>query len=159
MEVLHIAINSYFAYVLYTSDIPEIKTEWHTEGVVMAFIIVGFLLSVMEVMNLYRELYGKHKRSLIDLMNLMTSWLDDVPQIVIAAYVAFKMKRTLSWIQYAKAGFAMFETILQAVGFTAYIYLIRKEQKYFMYTCILEALSVFVIMSAAIMICLQLSIG
>ena len=91
------------------------------------FAALEFPILVLELFNLYKEMYKKKSFVFIHTASVVSTWIEDVPQISIALYVAFRLEDRLTWVQYAKAGYAIFEAVARMVGFMVYVY-IRDDQ-------------------------------
>ncbi|XP_062589530.1 uncharacterized protein LOC134251173 [Saccostrea cucullata] len=137
-----------------------IKNHAYLHWVIFGVAILGTLTFVFEVINLAVELFRKEKKSCLmaDTVSMLSTWVEDVPQIAVALAIAANSKSVVHWIQYVKAGWAVLEVAVRALGQCIYCCRIsdrpHRSTDFFVSLCKFLAQIVVLGCSVGILLCL-----
>ena len=90
---------------------PEDALKWS----LLAFSIVGSLTFTFEVVNLWWEIFRNNPWIDSDLMSAITTWIEDVPQIIISVLIAACREEAISYFQLVKASVVIAGAIIRIV--------------------------------------------
>lgn len=87
---------------------------------ILVFAIVGILILVLIflasiakfLVNREGTLFHEKAADILIILSAVGTWIEDLPQILLALIVAFKAKDPFTFIQYAKAWFAICKSVL-----------------------------------------------
>ena len=88
---------------------PEDVLIW----LLLAFSIVGSLTFSFEVVNLWWEIFRNNPWIDSDLMSAITTWIEDVPQIVISVMIVACREEAISYFQLVKASVVIVGAIIR----------------------------------------------
>ena len=81
---------------------------------VLIVAILGTLNFAFASVCLVYSVKTRKRHRLEDFLDCITTWFEDVPQMVIAVIVAIDVREPITnWVQYTKAGLAIFEAVLR----------------------------------------------
>ena len=153
LELVDLFNDAYFVQKLFSTEEKVIKDNLVLRYSALVFVPVAFVLFVLESINIYMEVFKKHKWANADITSTLTTWLEDVPQIVIAAYVALKVDQPICWIQFAKAGYAILEASVRLIGLIIYACMKHRDHH-----CRTLCVSVFKIAGCLLIFCCSVAI-
>lgn len=129
LELLDLVFDWVFYYEISKTD--EVNYEVRTS--IIAFAVVGsvlFLLIVADKINLFCCMYGEEEENACSIgLSILSTVIEDLPQIVLAIIVALTTKELVSPVQIAKAGYAILEPFIQIVMNAVEICKMRKKYK------------------------------
>ena len=113
LEVSDLVFDWDFYIELSNSDrYKEAPERW----AVLAFALWGTVNFFLALTCLVRSVRTGKRRKWEDAVDLSTTWLEDVPQMILAAKVAVEVGEPITnWVQYTKAGLAIGEALLRCV--------------------------------------------
>lgn len=130
LELTDLGLDWEFYYeISKTDDVTyDVKTS------ILAFAVVGsvlFLLIVANKIDLFCcNRYDDEEENACSLgLSLISTVIEDLPQIALATYVAFTTKELVSLVQVVKAGYAIAEPFFQIVMNAVEIHKMRKKYK------------------------------
>ena len=86
----------------------EIETELKTA--ILVFAIVGTITFVLGLFSLYYDATKDNEHlTFCTIVSVISTWIEDVPQIIFAVIFAVSSSEVISNVQYVKAGYAIFE--------------------------------------------------
>ena len=88
---------------------PEDVLVW----LLLAFSIVGSLTFTFEVVNLWFEIFRNNPWIDSDLMSAITTWIEDVPQIVINVMIVACREEAISYFQLVKASIVIVGALIR----------------------------------------------
>jgi len=69
----------------------------------LAFSVIGTLISLFEMTNLWRDIFRRNPWCDIDLVKVIVIWIEDVPLLIINVLIAACREEAISYFQLAKA--------------------------------------------------------
>lgn len=131
LELIDLVLDWEFYYEISKTD--EVNYEVQTS--ILAFAVVGsflFLLIVANKINLFccNEYGDDEEEDACSIgLSLLSTIIEDIPQIVLAIIVALTTKELVSPVQIAKAAYAILEPFIQIVMNAVEIHDINKQHK------------------------------
>ncbi|KAK3104642.1 hypothetical protein FSP39_006963 [Pinctada imbricata] len=123
LEVPDLFLDWDFYIEVMNSDQPEIKNATEAQISILAFSVVGSVTFTIETMNLILVMCCDGCTYFLPgFFSLLSTLVEDIPQIALALYIAIIEETTITWVQYGKAGFAVFEAIIRTLILSYYIH-------------------------------------
>ena len=115
-EIVDLVLDwDFYAEVVATKQ-DSIQTAKDLHTAILAFAIFGTVTCVISiVIKIYGVWRGKEDSLVLYLLSLISTWLEDFPQIILAIIVAVKTSELISNVQVIKAGYAIAETVIQII--------------------------------------------
>ena len=86
----------------------EIETE--LKPAILVFAIFGSITFVLGLVSLYYDATKNYKHlTFCTIMSVISTWIEDFPQIILAVIFAVSSSEVISNVQYVKAGYAIVE--------------------------------------------------
>lgn len=130
MEMIDLVFDWMFYYEISKTD----KVNYEVRFCIIAFAVVGsvlFLFIVANKINLFCCMFGDEEENACSIgLSILSSVIEDLPQIVLAIIVALTTKKLVSPVQMAKAGYAILEPFIQIVMNGVKICKMRKKYKH-----------------------------
>ena len=105
--------NFYFEVNSIEQDIPH-KTE--LRYAILAVGVVGVITFFLGIFSLHYDARKDYKHlTFSTALSMISTWLEDVPQIVLAVIVAVSSSELISKWQYVKAGYAIVEALVHII--------------------------------------------
>jgi len=79
----------------------------------LAFSVIGTLVSLFEMANLWRHIFRKNPWCDIDRVKVFVIWIEDVPQLIINVLIAACREEAISYVQLAKACIPIVATLIR----------------------------------------------
>ena len=121
LEIPDLVLDVDFCVQIYKTEQPQIKNNSSLWVASVFFCSIGFVTFAVELINLLCNCCRRDKYFLPGIFSLASTLAEDVPQIVIAMYVAFVEEKRITNVQYGKAGFAIFEALVRNIILILYI--------------------------------------
>ena len=103
-------------YVEVNSTEQEIQHKTELKHAILVFAIFGSITFVLGLISLYYDGTDNYEHLIYSTaMSLISTWLEDVPQIVIAVIIAVWSSELISKVQIVKAGYAIFEALVHII--------------------------------------------
>jgi hypothetical protein len=130
--------NFYFEVDAIKQDIPH-KTE--LRYAILAFAVVGVITFIFGLFSLHYDARKDYKHlTFSTALSMISTWLEDVPQIVLAVIVAVSSSELISKVQYAKAGYAIVEALVHII---ISVWQLRfRDNSYSEKTCCLKSMTI-----------------
>lgn len=131
LELIDLVLDWEFYYEISKSD----EVNYEVQSFIFAFAFVGsflFLLIVANKVELFccNENGDEEEENACSVgLSLLSTIIEDIPQIVLATVVALTTKELVSPVQIAKAGYAILEPFIQVVMNAVEIKEINKHYK------------------------------
>ena len=94
-------------------DIPH-KTE--LKYAILAVAIIGCITFLLGLVSLYYDATKDYKHlTFTTSVSMISTWIEDVPQIVLAVIIAVSSSELISKVQIAKAGYAIGEALVHII--------------------------------------------
>ena len=109
MEAIDLGLDwNFHAEINSTEQKIQHKTE--LRYAILGFAIFGSITFVLGLVSLFYEITKNCKHLVFcTVMSMISTWIEDFPQIVLAVIFAVWSSEVISNVQYAKAGYAIFE--------------------------------------------------
>lgn len=109
-----------FYIVILNTTQEGFNNAYNLKTAILVFAIVGiivlvliFLASIAKfLVNREGTLFHEKAAEILIILTAVGTWIEDLPQILLALIVGLKAKEPFTFIQYAKAWFALFEAVL-----------------------------------------------
>lgn len=103
-------------YVEVNSTEQEIQHKTQLKHAILVFAIFGSITFVLGLVSLYCDGTDNYEHLIYStVMSLISTWLEDVPQIVLAVIIALWSSELISKVQIVKAGYAIFEALVHII--------------------------------------------
>ena len=110
----------FYTQVKDSNEVYIIKHDY-LQWIILAVASLGSLTFVFEMINLAKEMFSTmESRVLPDTVSMVSTWVEDVPQIAVALTIALNTQEVVHWIQYVKAVWAVVEVAVRALGQCVY---------------------------------------
>ena len=137
----------------------EIETE--LKHAILVFAIFGSITFVLGLVSLYYDATNNYEHlTFCTIMSVISTWIEDFPQIILAVIFAVSSSEVISNVQYAKAGYAIIEA---SVHFILSFWQLRfrgetyaKKPRYLTCLIIFDVIGGFVILTCSIFLLLEL---
>lgn len=113
MELVDLVLDWYFFAQINKTEQEPIRSENALQYSILSFSIVGTFTFILQLLALYVD--GKKDYSQMTYstaMSVISTLFEDLPQIMLAAWVAAVSSEVISNIQYAKAIYAIVEALI-----------------------------------------------
>ena len=127
LEIPDLVLDIDFCVEIFKTTQPQIKDS-NLRWAILLFCIFGFLFFIAEMYFLVRNLRKEVKYFLPGIFSLLGTILEDIPQIILALYVAIIEDKKVADVQYWKAAFAIVEASVRNIILVVYI--CRKYNSY-----------------------------
>jgi len=109
MEAIDLGLDwNFHAEINSTEQKIQHKTE--LRDAIFVFAIFGSITFFLGLVSLFYDATKNYKHlTFCTVMSVISTWIEDIPQIVLAVIVAVSSSEVVSNVQYAKAGYAIFE--------------------------------------------------
>ncbi|CAG2250520.1 unnamed protein product [Mytilus edulis] len=116
MELIDLILDWDFFVEVYKTDQQAIQSETALKYVILSFAIVGSITFILQVVAMSYD-YRKDNLHLtyITTVTFISTWIEDVPQIIMAVWVSVISSDIISNVQYAKAIYAIVEASLHII--------------------------------------------
>lgn len=131
MELIDLGFDLDFVIEVYNTDQEPIRSEHELKKAILAFLILGFFTCIGQITSVFldaRKDYSNLTFSII--MSFISTWIEDISQIILAVWVAAISSEIVSKIQYWKAGYAIFEALIHFGGVTWQLCFKNEENGY-----------------------------
>lgn len=130
LELIDLVLDWEFYYEVSKS----VEVNYEVQASILAFAVVGSLLFVLTVANKIKlfccNKYGDEEENACSVgLSILSTVIEDFPQIALATYVAFTTKELVSLVQIAKAVYAILEPFIQILMNAVKINKMRKKYK------------------------------
>lgn len=131
LELIDLVLDWEFYYEISKTD----EVNYEVQISILAFAIIGSVLFVLTVANKIKlfccNKYAdeEEENACSDGLSILSTVIEDFPQIALATYVAFKTKELVSLVQVVKAGYAILEPLIQIIINAVEIHKMRKKYK------------------------------
>ena len=103
-------------YVEVNSTEQEIQHKTELRSAILAFAVVGSITFLFGLISLRYDATKNYKHlTFSTALSMISTWLEDVPQIVLAVLVAVWSSELISKVQIAKAGIAIGEALVHII--------------------------------------------
>ena len=131
--------NFYFEVDAIEQDIPH-KTE--LRYAILAVAVVGVITFFFGSISLHYDARKDYKHlTCSTALSMISTWLEDVPQIVLAVMVAVSSSELISKVQYVKAGYAIGEALVHII-ISVWQLRFRDNKSYSEKTCCLKSMTI-----------------
>ena len=115
IELVDLGLDwDFYAEVESTEQEFQHKTE--LRYAILAFAIVGSITFFFGLTRLYDDATENYEHlTFLTALSMISTWLEDVPQIVLAVIVAVSSSELISKVQIAKAGIAIGEALVHII--------------------------------------------
>lgn len=115
IELVDLGLDwDFYAEVESTGQEIQYKTE--LRYAILAFAVVGSITFFFGLISLYYDATENYEHlTYSTALSMISTWLEDVPQIVLAVIVAVSSSELISKVQYAKAGYAIVEASVHII--------------------------------------------
>lgn len=110
----------FYSRVKDSSD-SYIVNHGYLHWIILGIAALGSLTFVFEVINLAVEMFTESGSCVLaDTVSMVSTWLEDVPQMGVALAIAVNTQELVHWIQYVKAAWAVLEVAVRALAQCVY---------------------------------------
>ena len=103
-------------YIEVNSTEQEIQHKTELRNLILAFAVVGSITFIFGLISLRYDATKNYKHlTFSTALSMISTWLEDVPQIVLAVIVAVSSSKLISKVQIAKAGIAIGEALVHII--------------------------------------------
>lgn len=116
MALIDLILDWDFFVEVYKTDQQAIQSETALKYLILSFAIVGSITFILEVVAISYD-YRKDNTHLtyITTVTFISTWIEDVPQIIMAVWVSVISSDIISDVQYVKAIYAIIEESLHII--------------------------------------------
>lgn len=94
----------------------DIQHKTELRYAILAVAIIGSITFVLGLVSLYYDATKDYKHlTFSTTLSMVSTWVEDVPQIVLAVIIAVSSSELISNVQIAKAGYAIFEALVHII--------------------------------------------
>ncbi|XP_062589555.1 uncharacterized protein LOC134251186 [Saccostrea cucullata] len=137
IEAADLAFDWIFYIQLHQTDDEYVTQNLHLPWISLGFCVLGTIVLIFEMINLGFEVYKERGPCLYaDTVSMVTTWVEDVPQISLALVVAIHQQSLIHWVQFVKAAWALVELIFRGVGQCLYCCVISERHNKSVNHCI-----------------------
>ncbi|CAG2204635.1 unnamed protein product [Mytilus edulis] len=128
MELIDLGLDWDFFVEVNKTDQEKIQSETELKYLILAFAVVGTLTFILQLVAIYYDSKQNYSHLTYSItMSFISTWLEDIPQIILAIWVASISSDLISYVQYAKASYAILEALLH-FGVTIWQLCCKKEK-------------------------------
>ena len=128
LEIPDLVLDWDFYVEIVRTDQKVIQDNQALKLSILVFCCIASFAFVLEFINLLRNIFSSSLFFFPAVFSLITTLCEDLPQIILALYVAIiEDEHVHTNLQYAKAGFSIFEAFVRNALLIWYIF--RKNQK------------------------------
>ena len=103
-------------YIEVSSTEQDIQHKTELRYLILAFAVVGSITFIFELIGLRYDARKDYKHlTFSTALSMISTWLEDVPQIVLAVMIAIWSTELISKVQIAKAGIAIGEALVHII--------------------------------------------
>ena len=103
-------------YIEVNSTEQDIQHKTELRYLILAFAVVGSITFIFELIGLRYDARKDYKHlTFSTALSMISTWLEDVPQIVLAVMIAIWSSELISKVQIAKAGIAIGEALVHII--------------------------------------------
>ena len=115
MEAIDLGLDwDFYAEINSTEQNIHHKTE--LRNAILAFAVFGTITFILGLASLYFDWTENYEHlTYSTVMSVISTWVEDFPQIIIAVIIAVWSSELISKVQYAKAGYAICEALVHIV--------------------------------------------
>lgn len=121
LELIDLILDWTFYVLLFQTNQESVSNAVNLRTAVLVFAIVGTILFLTSLLAsivklvIHREgslIHEKAAKSLT-ILSMVRTWIEDLPQILLALFIAIKAAKPISFVQYVKAWYALSVATLQ----------------------------------------------
>ena len=103
-------------YAEVNSSEQDIQNKTELRNLILAFAVVGSITFLFELISMYYDATENYEHlTFSTALSMISTWLEDVPQIVLAVMIAIWSSELISKVQIAKAGIAIGEALVHII--------------------------------------------
>lgn len=117
LEVIDLSCDWLFYTEVKDSTEPYVINNGYLHWTILVVASLGSLTFIFEVWNLVTEMFTDRGLCVSpDTVSMVSTWVEDVPQIAVALVIAVNTQGVVHWVQYIKAAWSLLEAGVRALG-------------------------------------------
>ncbi|CAC5411701.1 unnamed protein product [Mytilus coruscus] len=113
MELIDLGLDWDFFAEVDKTDQEKILRKDELKYLILAFAIVGSITFLLQLLAIYYDSEKNYSHlTYSTTMSFISTWIEDIPQIIFAVWIAVISSELISNVQYVKASYAIVEALL-----------------------------------------------